>query len=225
MTQNTERPFWLSFKEICELFDCYGIQTVKTRFAGTADEAAIAASEIGFPVAVKLDSTTIVHKTDVGGVKLNLKSKDEVKAAFRDIKNGLTKLGHKNAMQRAAVQQMLAGGVEAIVGVKQDPSFGPLIMFGLGGIYAELFEDVAARLHPLTVSDAKELISSIKTAKLFDGFRGSPPSDKQAVESLLLRLSVLVEDVPEIVELDMNPVKVLPQGKGCYVVDARILMR
>jgi len=225
MTQNPERPFWLSFKEICELFDCYDIRIVKTRFARTADEAAIAASEIGFPVAVKLDSTTIVHKTDVGGVKLDLKSKEEVKNAFHDIKDGLTKLGHKNAMKRAAVQQMLTGGVEAIVGVKQDPSFGPLIMFGLGGIYTELFEDVAARLHPLTVSDAKELISSIKTAKLFDGFRGSPPSDKQAVEGLLLRLSALVEDIPEIVELDMNPVKVLPQGEGCYVIDARILMR
>jgi len=123
------------------------------------------------------------------------------------------------------VQRMVIGGIEAIVGVTQDPSFGPLIMFGLGGIYAELLKDVALRLHPLTDLDAKELIGSVKMAKLFEGYRGSPPSDTRALEELLLRLSALVEDVPEIAELDLNPVKVMPQGGGYWVVDARIMVR
>ena len=107
----------------------------------------------------------------------------------------------------------------------QDPSFGPLIMFGLGGIYAELIKDVAVRLHPLTDSDARELVGSIKMAKLFDGYRGSPPADSEALEDLLLRLSALIEDVHQITELDFNPVKVMSQGEGYWVVDARIMVK
>jgi len=109
--------------------------------------------------------------------------------------------------------------------VTQDPTFGPLIMFGLGGVYAELMKDIALRLHPLTEQDAQELISSVKMAKLFEGFRGSPPSDTQALQDLLLRLSAMVEDIPQIAELDFNPVKVMPQGEGYWVVDARISLR
>jgi len=225
MTGSTQRPFWLSTKEIYELLECYGIKTAKTLAAKTADEAASLATKIGFPVVVKLNSSTIVHKTDVGGVVLNLKSESEVKKAFAGIKRKLAKIKRENEMDGVIVQHMTEGGVEAIVGVTQDPSFGPLIMFGLGGIYAELFKDVALRLHPLTDLDAKALIDSIKMGKLFDGFRGSPPSDKKALEDLLLRISALVEDIAEITELDLNPVKVMPQGEGYRVVDARIMLR
>jgi acyl-CoA synthetase (NDP forming) len=112
-----------------------------------------------------------------------------------------------------------------IVGVTQDPSFGPLIMFGLGGIYAELLKDVAVKLHPLTDVAANELIHSIKMARLFDGFRGAPPSDTQSLEDLLLRLSALIEDIPQITELDFNPVKVMERGAGYWVVDARVMVR
>jgi len=225
MSRSAKRPLWLSAEEISELLNCYGIRAVETLVARTAVEAAALASEIGFPVVVKLNSSTIVHKTDVGGVVLDLDSESEVKQAFADIKARLTESSREHEMEGVTVQRMVKGGVEAIIGVTQDPSFGPLIMFGLGGIYAELLNDVALRLHPLTDLDARELLSSIKMAKLLEGFRGSPPSDRQALEDLLLRLSALVEDVPEIAELDLNPVKVMPQGEGYWVVDARIMVR
>jgi acetyl coenzyme A synthetase (ADP forming)-like protein len=225
MTRSSKRPIWLLPGEAVELLDCYGIRCAKTQIAGTADEAAACAARVGFPLAAKLASSTIVHKTDVGGVKLDLKTADEVKRAFNDIKRKLTEIGRQNEMEGVVLQKMVTGGIETILGVKQDPSFGSLIMFGLGGVYAELVKDVAVRLHPLTDSDARELVYSIKMAKLFEGFRGSPPSDTEALEDLLLRLSALVEDLPQIVELDLNPVKVMARGEGYWVVDARILLR
>ena len=225
MTRSDQRPLWLSAEEIAGLLRCYGIRFVETAMAKTADEAAALAAKIGFPVVVKLHSSTIVHKTDVGGVVLDIRSEEEVKKAFNDIRARLVAIGREGEMDGVTVQRMVKEGIEATAGVTQDPSFGPLIMFGLGGIYAELLKDVALRLHPLTDLDAKELVESIKMSKLFDGFRGSPPSDKEAVQDLLLRLSALVEDVPQIAELDLNPVKVLPQGQGYWVVDARILVK
>jgi acetyl coenzyme A synthetase (ADP forming)-like protein len=225
MTDSAQRPLWLSVDAISELLACYGIRTVDTVTAKTATEAATIASRIGFPVTVKLNSSTIVHKTDVGGVLLDLKSADEVEKAFGDIKARLKEISRDHEMQGVVVQCMVAGGIEAIVGVTQDPSFGPLIMFGIGGTYAELLNDVAIRLHPLTDLDARELISSVRMAKLFEGFRGSPPSDTPALEDLLLRLSALVEDIPQISELDFNPVKVMPSGEGYWVVDSRIMLR
>jgi acetyltransferase len=225
MTRTIQRPLWLSPGEIAELLGCYKIRFVKTTVARTADEAAASASELGFPVAVKLASSTIVHKSDVGGVMLDLNSKGDVKHAFAEIKSRLTTIGREQEMEGVIMQQMVKGGIETIVGVTQDPSFGPLILFGLGGIYAEMIKDVALRLHPLTDLEARELIGSIKMAKVFEGYRGLPASDVQALEDLLLRLSAMVEDVPQIAELDFNPVKVMPQGEGYWVVDARIMVR
>jgi len=225
MTRTIQRPLWLSPGEIAELLDCYKIRLVKTIVARTADEAAASISELGFPVAVKLASSTIVHKTDVGGVMLDLNTEGDVRHAFAEIKSRLTTIGREEDMEGVIVQQMVKDGIETIVGVTQDPSFGPLILFGLGGIYAEMIKDVALRLHPLTDLDARELIGSIKMAKVFEGFRGSPASDVQALEDLLLRLSAMVEDVPQIAELDFNPVKAMPRGEGYWVLDARIMVR
>jgi len=225
LTRTAERPLWLSAEEIAELLSDYGIRGIETLMARTAAEAATLASRIGFPVAIKLASATVVHKTDVGGVMLNLKSEAEVKEAFKAIKTRLTDIGRQHEIDGVIVQRMLKGGIETIVGVTQDPSFGPLIMFGLGGVYAELLKDVAVRLHPLTDVDAGELVGSIRMAKLFNGFRGSPPSDTPALEDLLLRLSALVEDVPQIAELDFNPVKLMPLGEGYWVVDARVMLK
>jgi acyl-CoA synthetase (NDP forming) len=128
-------------------------------------------------------------------------------------------------MQGVIVQRMIKGGIETIAGVTQDPSFGPLIMFGSGGIYAELINDVALRLHPITDLDAKEMVNSIKMAKIFNGFRGAPPADKAAVQDLLLRLSAMVEDLPQIAELDFNPVMVMPKDGGYWIVDARVMLK
>ena len=225
MTRSAQRPLWFSAQEIADLLSCYGVRFAETIMSKTAAEAAAAGSRLGFPVAVKLASPSITHKTDVGGVKLNLTSESEVERAFSDIKARLAEINREDEMEGVTVQRMVTGGTEAIVGMTEDPSFGPLIMFGLGGIYAELMKDVAVRLHPLTDSDAKELVSSIKMRKLFEGFRGSPPADTAAVEDLLLRLSAMIEDIPQIAELDFNPVKVMPRGEGYWVVDARIMVK
>ena len=225
LTSSPQRPLWLSAGEMVELLDCYGIRFVETAVAKTPAEAAAAASRLDFPVAVKLASSTIIHKTDVGGVALNLTSEKEIEKAFTDMKTKLAEMGRETEMEGVTVQPMVTGGIEVIVGVTQDPSFGPIIMFGLGGIYAELMKDVAVRLHPLTDVDARELVGSIKMAKLFEGFRGTPSSDTQSLEGLLLRLSAMVEDIPQIAELDLNPVKVMERGKGYWVIDARIMIR
>jgi len=225
IARTAPREVWLSPGEISALLDCYGIRGVSTVEARTADEAAAAAEETGFPVAVKLVSSSIIHKTDVGGVVLDLESKSEVRQAFVDIKDRLVAEGRESEMEGVAVQPFIKGGIEVIVGVTQDPSFGPLMMFGVGGIHAELLKDVAVRLHPLTDLDAKALIGSVKMARLLEGYRGSPPADTEALEDLLLRLSAMVEDIPEICELDFNPVMAMPKGQGYWVVDARVLVK
>ncbi len=225
LTRSSQRPLWLSADEVAELLNCYGIRSTQTSIAKTAEEAVASARKIGFPVAVKLASSTILHKTDVGGVLLDLESETAVEKAFNAIKSALERIGRQQEMDGVIVQRMVRGGIETIVGVTQDPSFGPLIMFGIGGIYAELLKDVSVRLHPLTDLDASELVSSIKMAKILQGFRGSPPADTRSVEDLLLRISAMVEDIPQISELDLNPVKVMPQGEGYWVVDARIALR
>lgn len=217
-------PFWLDGASVETLLRAYGLSMPQSRLASTAVEAAKAAAEVGFPVAVKLLSKTITHKTDVGGVVLNLGSAQEVERAFNRVREQLAAAGRETEMEGVVVQRMVPEGVEAIVGVTQDPSFGPLVMFGMGGVYAELFKDVAFRIHPLTDVDAAELVRSVKTYRLLDGWRGAGPSDVAGLEDLLLRVSAMVEDLPQIVELDLNPVKVLAKGQGCLVVDARILV-
>jgi acetyl coenzyme A synthetase (ADP forming)-like protein len=225
MTRSMQRPLWMEPQEISRLLTCYGMRFVETIMAKTSTEAAHAAAKIGYPVAVKLDSSTITHKSDVGGVVLGLRSNDEVKQAFEDIQGRLKKDSRLDEMEGVVVQKMVNEGIEAIVGVTQDPVFGPLVMFGSGGIYAELMKDVVLRLHPISDLDAEEMINSIKMSSLFKGFRGSPPADLRALQDLLLRLSAMVEDIANIAELDFNPVKVLPEGKGYYIVDARIMLK
>ena len=219
----TERhPAWLDTGEIAGLFSAYGIHFAQSGVAVTPQEAVQMAKEIGYPVALKLFSSTISHKTDVGGVILNLNSAEEVNKAYAQIGQNLEKLSRKTEMQGVTVQRMLSGEVELIVGVTEDKFFGPLIMFGLGGIYTELFKDVDFRIHPLTDYDAKNIIVSFKAHKILDGWRGAPPSDTTAVEDLLLRISAMIEDIPEIQELDLNPLIAMPKGQGCVVADARV---
>ena len=216
---------WLPAEACNELLDAYDIRSARVRLAATPDEAAEAAKTFGFPVAVKLASSTITHKTDVGGVILDLQSEEAVREAFQTIRERLRAAGRLEEMEGVIVQEMVPGGVEVIVGLTQDPSFGPLIMFGLGGIQVELIKDVAFRIHPLTDVDARDMVRSIKGYPLLNGWRGSPPADVDALEQLLLRVSAMVEDIPEIAEMDLNPVKVLPPGEGCCVVDARIILK
>lgn len=216
---------WLPAQESAALMRAYGIASAAMGSARTPEEAVSQAQTIGFPVAVKLASRTITHKTDIGGVLLDMRSPAEVEEAFRTIESRIRRLGQAGEMEGVTIQRMVPEGVEAIVGVTQDPLFGPLIMFGLGGTLVELLQDVAFRIHPLTDVDAREMVRSVKGYALLEGWRGSPPADVAALEDLLLRVSYLVEEVPEIAEMDLNPVKVLPPGQGCVVVDARVLLR
>ena len=188
----------------------------------SADEAAKTAEKLDFPVAVKLASTRIVHKTEIGGVQLNLENEAAVRQAFAAIEDRLAKESKLDAMDGVSVQPMISGGVELIIGVTQDPSFGPLIGFGLGGIHVEILRDVCFRVTPITDQDAKEMVRSIRGYPLLEGYRGHPPADIGAIEELLLRIARLVEEVPEISELDLNPVFALSPGQDCSVVDARI---
>jgi len=222
LKRSPARPLWLDAVSVAKLLDCYGIRLVQSKSVATAEEAVQAAEEIGFPVAVKLLSATIAHKTEVGGVILDLRSPKEVEQAFRQIKKRLTLIGREKEMQGVTVQQMIRGGTEVIVGVTQDPSLVPLIMFGMGGTQAELFKDVHFRIHPLTDVDAYEMVRSVKAYQLLEGWRGSKPCDIKALEGLLLRVSAMVADLPQIADLDFNPVKALEQGKGYVVVDARV---
>jgi acetyl coenzyme A synthetase (ADP forming)-like protein len=219
------RGVWLSPEEIQKLLSCYGIKYAEISDAATVAEAQEVAARLGFPVAVKLESPTITHKTDVGGVVLNVGSKAEVEKAYSTIKKNLEKLGREKEMAGVSIQQMIPGGIETIVGVTQDPSFGPLMMFGSGGIYAELIKDVTMKIHPITDLDAGEMINSLKMSKLFEGYRGSAPSDTEAIKNLLLRVSAMIEDIPEIAEMDLNPVNVMPKGQGYRVIDARIKLK
>jgi acetate---CoA ligase (ADP-forming) len=219
-----ENSFWLSPEEIKDLLDCYGVEQATTLIARTAAAAAKLAPEIGFPLAVKLHSRSITHKSDVGGVILDLKTAKEVEQAFNDIREKLESKGRGQEMEGVILQPMVKSGIESIVGMTRD-AMGQLIMFGLGGIYTELLKDTVFRLYPLTDRDAAEMVHSLKTARIFDGFRGLNPSDTKSVEELLLRISRLVGDHPEIAELDLNPVKIFSQGEGYSVIDARILIK
>ncbi|MGB6873978.1 MAG: acetate--CoA ligase family protein [Dehalococcoidia bacterium] len=224
LEQSSTRPLWLEASSVSDLLNAYGIQVTASESVKTAEDAARVAEKIGFPVAIKLLSDKITHKTEVGGVVLSCCSSDEVKQAFNQIRERLEGLGRADEMQGVTIQPMISEGIEVIVGLTQDPSFGPLIMFGMGGIYAEFLRDITFRIHPLTDVDVQEMVRSVKAHQLFAGWRGSKPSDVKALEDLLLRVSAMVEDLPQIAEMDLNPVKAQEQGKGHVVVDARILL-
>ncbi len=224
LQRSAARPLWLDATSVIELLGAYGIRTVQSKSAITAAEAKKAAEEIGFPVVVKLLSDTVIHKTEVGGVILDLNLQSEVERAFIQIRQHLAGIGRENEMQGVTVQKMMSGEIEVIVGITQDPSLGPLILFGMGGVYTELFKDTIFRIHPLTDVDAREMVRSVKAYQLLEGWRGAKPSDIEALEKLLLRVSAMVEDLPQIAEMDLNPVKVLKRNNGYVVVDARVML-
>jgi acyl-CoA synthetase (NDP forming) len=195
---------------------------VQGTVATSAEEAVTMASQIGFPVAVKLASRQIVHKSEIGAVRLNLADEKAVRDAFETIRSRLALDNKLDAMEGVLVQPMLSGGVEVMVGMTRDPLFGPLLAFGLGGIHVEILGDVQFRVTPLTVRDATEMVHGIKGYRLLQGYRGQPAADIKAIEDILLRISRLVEEIPDISELDLNPIFALPEGEGCKIVDARI---
>lgn len=199
-----------------------GIPTARAQLAATRDEAIAAAKKLGFPVVLKIVSPDISHKSDVGGVKLDLRSEEEVGAAFDEIVAAARKAEPKARIEGVSVQKMAPPGVEVIMGMTKDAQFGPVLMFGLGGVFVEVLKDVAFRIVPLEPRDARQMIREIQGFPVLQGFRGQPPADLAALESMLLRLSAFVEEHPEIAELDLNPV--FAYKDGALAVDARIVL-
>ncbi len=199
-----------------------GIQVVETKLAQTRDEALSLSKQMKFPVVLKIASQDIVHKSDVGGVKVGLNNESEVGAAYDSIMTSVREKRPEAVIQGVSVQKMARSGVDVIIGISKDPQFGPVAMFGLGGTLVEVLKDVSFRLIPLTEKDAREMIREIKGYSLLTGYRGSPPCDIKSLESLLLQVSKFVEDNPDIKEMDLNPVIVYQQGT--MVVDARIVI-
>ena len=215
---------WLNAELITGLLECYGIKIVTLKLAKTAAEAVEAAEEIGCPVAVKILSSAISQKMELEGVILDCRAGNEVEDAFNRISDNMQNIGKKDQMDGVIVQKMVQGGIEVIVGVTQHPAFGPLIMFGLGGIYTELLKDVTFNINPLTDIDAHEMLRAVKAYQMLEGWKGSKRADIEAIEELLLRVSTMIVNHPQIVEMDLNPVKVLPEGNGYQVIDSRILI-
>jgi acyl-CoA synthetase (NDP forming) len=205
-----------------QLLEEAGIPTARARLATSRDAAVQAARDIGFPVVLKVVSPQITHKTDVGGVKLDLKSPEEVAAAFDEIMTAARRAAPDATVDGVSVQQMARPGIEVIVGVSTDPQFGPVIMFGLGGVLVEVLKDVSFRIIPIAPRDARQMIREIKGFPLLEGYRGQDPADLAALESLLLRVSEFVEQQPEVSELDLNPV--FAYKDGALAVDARIVL-
>ncbi len=198
-----------------------GIALPRSEFAADEDAAAEAANDIGYPLVLKLSSDDILHKSDAGGVKLDLESEEEVRRAFREIMESARQYDPDAAVEGVLVQENAPAGREVIIGLNRDPQFGPVIMFGLGGIYVEVLKDVVFRVAPLTEREAWKMIEEIRAARILKGFRGQPRADLEALADCLLRVSQLGVYYPQISECDLNPLFVYPEGKGVMAVDVR----
>jgi acyl-CoA synthetase (NDP forming) len=211
--------------EAMQVLNAYGIQIPRFRVATTEDECVELAEKVGYPVVLKISTPEIVHKVDAGGVELNLKNNQEVRDAFRRIMYNvrLSQSGLKNKIG-INIQEFIEGGKEIILGMKRDPQFGPLLMFGLGGIYVEVIRDVSFRLAPIKELSARNMIESTKAYKLLSGVRGEEPSNIESIIESLQRISQLVMDFPEIQEIDINPLLVFQRGNGCKAVDGRMVI-
>jgi len=208
-----------------EVLAAYGFTTPKTVLADSAERCVDASNSIGYPVVMKIASQDIIHKSDAGGVKVGLANDEQVRTAFNTILQNAKTYKQDANIKGVLVQEMVRTGKEIILGAKQDPIFGPLVMFGLGGIYVEVLRDVVFRLAPIDENEASRMVHSIKTINLLKGVRGEKPSDLGALVDSLQRLSQLVTEFPEIEEFDINPLLVLEEGKGVRTVDVRISLR
>jgi acetyl-CoA synthetase (ADP-forming) len=206
-------------KSICQQ---YGMSVTRFKVAKDLNEALKYAEEIGYPVVFKIVSPDIIHKSDVGGVIVNIKNEEEAKNAYKKIMENVAKNKPNAKIIGILVQEMAPAGLEVIVGAIKDPQFGHTIMFGLGGIFVEILKDVTFRITPLTMEDAMEMIREIKGYPLLKGYRGQPPADENAIIDTIMKTSKLLTDLPQISQLDLNPIFVYE--KGAKIVDARIIL-
>jgi len=212
---------WLLEPEAKELCKVYGLPVGVWKIVKTVDEAKATGKEIGYPLVMKIVSPDVIHKSDVGGVILNIKDGKEAADAFRKIEGIRDRTGCR--LEGALIEKMAPQGTETIIGAKRDPQFGPVILFGLGGIFVEVFKDVSFRVAPITREDAMDMISELKAYPILKGIRGKGPLDTKSIVDSLLKVSSMMMDVAEIKELDLNPTIVYE--KGCRIVDARVILK
>jgi len=208
--------------EAKELLREYGIPVPDFRLIKSEEEISGLAKEINFPITMKIVSPDIIHKTDAGGVKLNIKDEKEARIAYQEIIFEAKKYNKKAKISGVIVYPTVPQGTEIIIGIMKDPHFGPVIMFGLGGIFVEVLKDISFRILPIEESDAGEMISEIKGYKILKGIRGETPKDVKAIRDVLMKISQLALENPEISEIDLNPVFVFE--KGLQVIDARMIL-
>lgn len=202
----------------------YGIPLIPGDQAHSADEAVTVAEKIGYPVVMKIVSPDILHKSDAGGIQLNLKSADEIRTAYQKVHQNAMAYNAKASLEGVLVEKMAGRGQEVIIGMRRDPQFGPLVMFGLGGIYVELFTDIAFRVAPLTRQDVEDMIMGTKAGRLLSGLRGQKAGDIEALVDCILRLGQLALDFPQISEIEINPLLVFEKGQGVLALDARAIL-
>jgi len=208
------------------LLSAYGIPVTKEEVARSADEAITFAEEIGFPVVMKIDSPDIAHKSDANVVRLGISSREELLQCYEEILENGKRYNPKARINGVLVQEMIRGGTEVMVGMSQDPQFGPTIVFGLGGIFVEVLKDISLRVAPLSKIDAQQMVREIEGYEILRGIRGKRPSDIEAIVDILLRISRLAEDLKDYVsEIDINPLIVLDEGQGVKALDALVVLR
>lgn len=215
----------LTTRESIDVLDAYGIRVCKSGFATTEDEAVEIGNSIGYPVVMKMTSKTTSHKTDVGGVRVNIQSAEQLRAEYQDLIAKLTEKGLVDGLEGVIIQEMVKGNREMVCGIATDPQYGPMMMFGLGGVFIEVMKDVTFRIAPLTDVDAAEMIKSVKAYKLLEGARGTKPAQMDQIQETLLRLSQLVHDFSFIDELDINPLLISEKTGEGIAVDGRIKVR
>jgi len=215
----------LTTRESIDVLEAYGIRVCKSGFATNIDEVVSIGNSIGYPVVMKMTSKTTSHKTDVGGVRVNIQSEEQLRAEYNDLIEKLTQKGLIDGLEGVIIQEMVKGNREMVCGIATDPQYGPMMMFGLGGVFIEVMKDVTFRIAPLTDIDADEMIKSVKAYKLLEGARGTTPAQMEQIKETLLRLSQLVTDYPFIDELDINPLLISEKTGEGIAVDGRIKVR
>ena len=215
----------LSTRESIDVLEAYGVRVCQAGFARTEDEAVAIADRIGYPIVMKMTSKTTSHKTDVGGVRVNIGSAEDLRAQYQDLVAKLEERGLLEGLEGVIIQEMVKGSREMVCGIATDPQYGPQLMFGLGGVFIEVMKDVTFRIAPITDVDAHEMVRSVKAYKLLEGARGTTPAQIDQIESTLLRLSQLVSDFTFIDELDINPLIISEKNGEAIAVDGRIKVR
>jgi len=214
---------WLYEDEAKLLCSLYGIPVAKSKVARSKEEAIKIAKEIGFPIVMKIVSPDVLHKSDVGGVKVNVKNEEELIKAYDEIVTNVKSKKPDARIVGILIQEMVPQATEVIIGGIRDPQFGPAVMFGLGGIFVEIFRDVSFRIAPVSVEDALEMISEIKGYQILKGYRGATPADLDALADAIVKTSKMLLENEEIDQLDLNPVFVFE--KGIKVIDARVILK